>query len=97
MRFVLICIAGVLAGCNDRPPPSCAGAKEVVFALTPAPAGETPLERWKRTKADYIRATKLDEQKDHSFALDAIMPYMDAEDALVKADCKIICPPPAKP
>jgi hypothetical protein len=58
------------------------------FSLTPAPPGETALQRWRRTKADFERADQVEsdayDQVQRATTSIAIGPYTDAEQALVK-------------
>lgn len=99
-RFILaLLLAGMLwlmLGCSEPPaaPMSiCLQPDPTVFTLTSAPPGETVLQRWKRTKADWERAQALErEEEDRRPSLQAITPYMDAERALATADCKDVCP-----
>jgi hypothetical protein len=62
------------------------------FSLTPAPPGETPLQRWRRTKADYERALDVDTdavRQVQQATLDiAAEPYTDAEKALANEGAK---------
>jgi len=95
---------------TDLSPPICLTFNPVTqtplvvlpaFSLTPAPPGETPLQRWKRTKADWDRATKMEEdaigQVQHSISFPAIEAYTAAEDALQKAQCDKVCVPEKQP
>lgn len=74
-----------------------------VPALTPAPKGETPLERWRRTKADYDR---LDKWRDEQYGLfreeepdlstitwPALEAYEAAEKELQTINCGKLCVP----
>jgi hypothetical protein len=94
----------------DQPPPTCLEFSTTTqtpivtipaFTLTPAPPGESPLARWKRTKADWDRANKVEEdaigQVQHSVAFPAIEAYTAAEDALQKAQCDKVCVPEKQP
>jgi hypothetical protein len=69
------------------------------FELTPAPAGETVLARWKRTKADWTRASKqveeIDDQLRDRLTFRAIEPWIRADKDLMAAQCDKLCPPPA--
>lgn len=99
MAFAVALAMLIFVACSDEsaPPPSAPHVCVPVadFKLTPAPPVETPLERWKRTKSDWDRASKLQDQLERQIesqtTMAAIGPYMAAEQALKDAHCDKLC------
>jgi hypothetical protein len=104
-RLTLLSLFAV-AGCsNDAPAPDPGPIPRLcvetpAFTLTPAPKFETPLQKWKRTKADYESQSKA--IRDLTSRLDqqyypALEAYVAAEKELQSAQCGKICVPEKTP
>lgn len=80
-------------------PKVCAAAAPE-FILTPALPGETPLQKWKRTKADYESQSKvvreLTSQMERQY-YPALEAYLSAEKELQSAQCGKVCFPEKVP
>jgi hypothetical protein len=64
--------------------------------LIPAPAFETPVQRWKRTKANWESARKAEDVlREQLFqrTLPIFREYMNAEDQLQSVHCSKLCVP----
>ena len=103
IAIVVLCVCAIAIAVTGLSPhvPASQPAPEVEcplpvdFHLEPAPPGETPLQRWKRTKADYDRAQNIEQGVTNFVQRQttglAIMPYVDAEKALQAAQCGQVC------
>lgn len=102
MKNMILIIAFTLSACSEPNAPTATVATSQIcmdapsVALTPAPLGETPLERWRRTKADYERVNKIGQSlRDRTYRLDmpAYRAYSDAEKEMETLECGAICKP----
>lgn len=100
MKLALL-VSGILVTSVAHVPPvtlTCTIPRDFL-KLSTAPAGETPFQRWKRTKADYESASKATEQlRDQVASLDlpAYAAWKDAEKALQNTKCDALCRPVTK-
>jgi hypothetical protein len=87
----------LLAGCEPSAPTSVEHCVPFVnIKLTPAPPGETPLQRWKRTKADWETVTQQEDKVREQLteqSLYVFEAYITAEKELQSIQCGKICVP----